>query len=74
MYNLGYGGKNLSFKDKVLRLSFWYILLIVLLAGIGTVTLYSAANGNWEPWAVRHLSRFGIALLVMFGLAMIDIR
>ncbi len=74
MYNLGYGGKNLSFKDKVLRLSFWYILLIVLLAGIGTVTLYSAANGNWEPWAVRHLSRFGVALLVMFGLAMIDIR
>lgn len=74
MYNLGYGGKNLSFKDKVLRLSFGYILLIVLLAGIGTVTLYSAANGNWEPWAVRHLSRFGIALLVMFGLAMIDIR
>ena len=46
MYNLGYGGKNLSFKDKVLRLSFGYILLIVLLAGIGTVTLYSAANGN----------------------------
>ena len=74
MYNLGYGGKNLSFKDKVLRLSFGYILLIVLLAGIGTVTLYSAANGNWEPWAVRHLSRVGIALLVMFGLAMIDIR
>ncbi len=74
MYNLGYSGKNLSFKDKILKLSFWYILLIVLLAGIGTVTLYSAANGNWEPWAVRHLSRFGVALLVMFGLAMIDIR
>ena len=74
MYNLGYGGRNLSFKDKVLKLSFWYILLIALLAGIGTMTLYSAANGSWEPWAVRHISRFGVALLVMFGLAMIDIR
>lgn len=74
MYNLGYGGRNLSFKDKVLKLSFWYILLIALLAGIGTMTLYSAANGNWEPWAVRHIIRFGVALLVMFGLAMIDIR
>ena len=74
MYNLGYGRRNLSFKDKVLKLSFWYILLIALLAGIGTMTLYSAANGNWEPWAVRHISRFGVALLVMFGLAMIDIR
>lgn len=74
MYNLGYGGRNLSFKDKVLKLNFWYILLIALLAGIGTMTLYSAANGNWEPWAVRHISRFGVALLVMFGLAMIDIR
>lgn len=74
MYNLGYGGRNLSFKDKVLKLNFWYILLIALLAGIGTMTLYSAANGNWDPWAVRHISRFGVALLVMFGLAMIDIR
>lgn len=74
MYNLGYGRRNLSFKGKVLKLSFWYILLIALLAGIGTMTLYSAANGNWEPWAVRHISRFGVALLVMFGLAMIDIR
>ena len=74
MYGLGYDGRNLSLKDKFLKLSFWYIFLIVILAGIGTLTLYSAANGNWEPWAIRHISRFGVAVLVMLGLAMIDIR
>ena len=74
MYGLGNDGRNLSLKDKFLKLSFWYIFLIVVLAGIGTLTLYSAANGNWEPWAIRHISRFGVAVLVMFGLAMIDIR
>lgn len=74
MYGIGYGGRNLGFKDKILKISFWYILLIMILAGVGTMTLYSAANGNWEPWAIRHISRFGIAVLLMLGLAMVDIR
>ena len=38
------------------------------------MTLYSAANGNWEPWAIRHISRFGVAVLIMLGLAMVNIR
>mgnify|MGYP004578623407 FL=1 len=53
---------------------FIYILLIIMLAGIGTMTLYSAANGNWQPWAVKHITRFGVTLFLMIGLAMVNIR
>ena len=63
-----------SIYGKLQRLSISYILLIVLLALIGTLTLYSAANGSWEPWAIRHISRFALAFTLMLGLALIDVR
>jgi rod shape determining protein RodA len=36
--------------------------------------LYSAANGSFEPWAVRHLIRFGVALGMLVVVALVDIR
>ena len=74
MYEFGYGSRHLGLKDKFCRLSFSYILLIMILACVGTMTLYSAANGSWNPWAIKHISRFGVTLLLMVGLAMVDIR
>lgn len=63
-----------SLKEKFLRLSFSYMLLIIALACIGMLTLYSAANGNWEPWAIRHITRFVLALVLMLGMALLDAR
>ena len=74
MYEFGYGSRHLGLKDKFCQLSFSYIVLIVILACVGTMTLYSAANGSWEPWAIKHISRFGVTMLLMIGLAMVDIR
>ena len=74
MYEFGYGSRHLGLKDKFCRLSFSYILLIMILACVGTMTLYSAANGSWDPWEIKHISRFGVTLLLMIGLAMVDIR
>lgn len=74
MYEFGYGSRHLGLKDKFCQLSFSYIILIVILACVGTMTLYSAANGSWEPWAIKHISRFGVTMLLMIGLAMVDIR
>lgn len=73
MYDFNYKEHN-DWKEKFFRMSFSYIFLIVILALIGTMTLFSAANGSWEPWAVRHLSRFGVALVLMVVLALVDIR
>ncbi|MBP1532476.1 MAG: rod shape-determining protein RodA [Alphaproteobacteria bacterium] len=75
MYELEFGSpQNNDWKDKLFSFSFMYMFLITLLVLIGTVTLYSAANGNWEPWAIKHISRFGIAFLLMLGLAMVDVK
>ena len=36
--------------------------------------LYSAANGSWNPWAMRQVLRFGIGLVILICVALIDIR
>jgi rod shape determining protein RodA len=36
--------------------------------------LYSAANGSVDPWAFRHLMRFGAGLVLMVVIALTDIR
>ena len=44
------------------------------LAGVGYVALYSAAGGSPEPYASRHVLRFATGLVLMIGIAMVDIR
>ena len=63
-----------SLKDRIFNLNFLYILLICALALIGTMTLYSAGTGSWNPWAWKHLSRFGLAFVIMLSLALINMR
>ena len=36
--------------------------------------LYSVGGGSWSPWAAKHLIRFGVCLVLMLGLSMINIR
>jgi len=45
--------------------------LLCVVAGIGTAMLYSVAGGQWQPWALDHMIRFGILLVAMLGLAMV---
>ena len=73
-YETGFHNQNLSLKEKLFNISFSYVLFIVILAGIGVVMLYSAANGSWSPWALKQGIRFMMGLGVMLVLAMIDIR
>ena len=48
--------------------------VLCLLAGCGGLMLYSIAGGNLKPWAEPHLFRFGLCLLLMAVLAMVDLR
>lgn len=73
-YESGIKSQHLSFKEKFFNLSFAYIMFITLMAMIGVVMLYSAANGSWSPWALNHLIRFGIGFVVMLVLAMVDLK
>ena len=59
---------------KLWRVSWVYVLLLCLLAGVGYLAQYSASGGSISPYAGPHVLRFGFALLLMLGVAMIDIR
>jgi rod shape determining protein RodA len=48
--------------------------LLCVIGGASTAMLYSVGGGSWEPWAANHLMRFGFALLLMIGLALLDLR
>lgn len=73
-YETGFRSQSLSFSERFWGISFSYVLLIVILAAIGIVMLYSAANGSWQPWAIRQAMRFGMGLAIMFVMAFMDVR
>ncbi len=73
-YETGFRSQTLSFKEKFWGISFFYVLLITILAVVGVVMLYSAANGSWQPWAGRQLIRFGLGFGVMLVMAFMDVR
>lgn len=59
---------------KLKHLNWGMVLLLSLLAGIGFLSLYSAGGGQWEPWAGRHITRYAMFVVMMVGVALIDIR
>jgi len=65
---------DLSLKRKLLQVRWLFVLLLCATAGVGGAMLYSAANGNIDPWASRHLLRFAAGLVVMIAAALTDIR
>jgi rod shape determining protein RodA len=65
---------SFDLTGKILHINWLYVLLLCCLAGIGYTALFSAAGGNQEPYAARHAIRFGFGLVLMLGIALIDIR
>lgn len=70
----GLRNQNLTIKEKLQNISWIYIFLIVMMASIGTLMLYSAAGGSWTPWALNHFIRFILGFVIMITIALIDIR
>jgi len=65
---------SFDLTGKILRINWLYVTLLCVLAAIGYAALYSAAGGHQEPYAARHAIRFGFGLVIMLGIALIDIR
>jgi rod shape determining protein RodA len=65
---------RLSLGQKIWQINWMIVLLLCALAGIGFAMLYSAANGNIDPWASRQMIRFGIGFILMIVVCLIDIR
>ena len=56
--------------SKLLKINWIIVFCVILLCLIGVASLYSAAGGEWDPWAKSHLykSVFGIFLMLFIAL------
>jgi len=68
------GHRELTFADRVRGINWGLIVLLCMISSIGFAMLYSAANGNLQPWASKQMARFAIAFIPMIAAALIDIR
>ncbi len=58
---------------KVLYLNWALVILLMSVAGIGFLMLYSVAGGSFSPWAEPQAKRFALGLVLMLGIAMAPI-
>ncbi len=65
---------ELTIPQKLRQLNWGLILLITLIAAVGFAMLYSAASGNWSPWAERQVVRYAIGLAMAICIALVDLR
>ncbi len=63
-----------SFFSKIKRVNYPYLLVITILACFGVILLYGASAGNWDPYASRHLVRFGMGVLLALFIAFLPLR
>ena len=68
------GGPELTIRQKLWQIHWFFILMLAVVASIGFAMLYSAAGGSVDPWAKRHALRFAFGIVLMIGVAVIDTR
>jgi rod shape determining protein RodA len=66
--------KQISLSEKFEQLNWLLISLILVLASIGFLMLYSAGAGSFKPWLIRQLVFFTIFFAVMMFIALTEIQ
>jgi len=72
--NYGPTGRELSITQKLFEINWGLVMLLTVIGCIGVAMLYSVVGGSWQPYALAQLTRFGIAILILVGVALVDIR
>ncbi len=67
-------GQRERYDSKLLQINWVFVSLLVVLAGIGVLILYSADGMKWDPWAYKQLITFALCVALMLGLALLDLR
>ena len=64
------------FKDfkSLIDINWIYFFLLLIIFWVGEINLYSAANGNFGPWANNQLKRFLLFLPIFFFILMLQPR
>ncbi len=60
--------------QKLLRMPWGLLVLLSLIGAIGVASLYSAGNGDFKIYALKHLILFAVSLGSAFMLALVDFR
>ena len=69
-----FGQSNMSLGQRLWLINWSFVLLVSVTACIGFGMLYSAADGNFDPWASRQMVRFIAGIFLMLIVAVIDIH
>ncbi len=64
---------SFDFTRKIARINWFFVALVVLLGGVGALSLYSA-TGAFDPYAKRQLLRLAVGFALMLAIAFVDIR
>lgn len=59
---------------KLKKLPWFIVFLIISIASLGIIMLYSAANGDIHPWAFKQTIRLAVGLIIMIIVSMIELR
>ena len=73
-FSSGSGNVNLTIAEKLRHFSWSFLLIITAVACLGFAMLYSAADGNTDPWMSRQAARFAAGLCVLIAVALINFR
>ncbi|MBM3515695.1 MAG: rod shape-determining protein RodA [Alphaproteobacteria bacterium] len=65
---------DMSATEKLFQISWSFVFWLCCIAAFGFAMLYSAANGSLQPWAMPQMMRFGIGMLILIAVALIDVR
>ena len=66
--------ERLTLWQKFFRFNWGLALLVLAVAAVGFLMLFSVAGGDVDPWASRQMTRFGVGFAIMIIVAMIDLR
>ncbi len=63
-----------SGPGKILHINPALTLVLMAVAGLGFLMLYSVADGSFTPWAKPQMQRFALGIAVMLVIAMVPIQ
>lgn len=67
-------GQDVQLMRKLWQINWSLVVILATLTGIGLAMLYSAANGQWHPWASAQSYRVGLGFTALIVIALINLR
>lgn len=65
---------GLRMTQRIRQIPWSLVILVSMVASVGFAMLYSAANGNADPWMDRQMVRFAVGICIMLAIGMVDLQ